>query len=272
MNLKNSSVDAQGAGNAVSSQTNLAITIFENDTFGKIRTSGTADEPLFCLADIGRVLEMTNVNACKSKLKQDGIKEIYTIDSLGRPQPLAYISEQNLYKLIMRSNKPQAEPFQDWVCGEVLPQIRKTGGYIPVNEQDDEMTIMAKALRIMQRTLEEKDKLIESQSRTIGKFDDVTRKALDSSLHYNVTEVAREFGFKTAGELYKLMEEKGYVVRVGVRKWMPTDKFPKKYWCWHPYSVLTKNGKIEGETLHLTEAAVIAMRAKRMNGNNNNNN
>ena len=261
------SVEERGSGNAVASQQNLAITIFENDTFGKIRTSGTADKPLFCLADIGRVLEMTNVNARKSKLKQDGIKEIYTLTE-GGVQSLAYISEQNLYKLIMRSNKPQAEPFQDWVCGEVLPQIRKTGGYIPVSEQDDDLTVMAKALQIMQRTLEQKDRLIADKNIAIDHYSAITDKARNSSLHYNVSEVAKELGYKSAGELYRLLESKGYVLRSG-RKWFPTEKFPQKFWKWSEYHITLGDGRrLDGETLHLTEAFVTAMRIKRTKSNN----
>lgn len=256
--------DEQGSRSAVVASQNLAIVTFENEMFGTIRTSGTADEPLFCLADIGRVLEMTNVNACKPKLKQDGIKEIYTIDSLGRPQPLAYISEQNLYKLIMRSNKPQAEPFQDWVCGEVLPQIRRTGGYIPVSEQDDDLTVMAKALQIMQRTLEQKDKLLEAKSKTIANLDNLARKALNSTLHYTVGNVAKELGYKTAGALYRAMEDKGYVVKAGKRKWMPTDKLASKFYFLEPYTYRKNGVEYEGMSFHLTEAFVVAMRAKRI--------
>lgn len=255
--------DLQGRGSALASQQNLAIVTFESEMFGTIRTAGTAENPLFCLTDIGRVLEIKNINDCKSKLKQEGIEKIYTLTE-GGVQPLAYINEQNLYKVIMRSNKPQAEPFQDWVCGEVLPQIRKTGGYIPVNAEDDEKTIMAKALQIMQRTLEQKDKLIEAKSRTIANLDNLARKALNSTLHYTVGNVAKELGFKTAGALYRAMEDKGYVIKVGKRKWMPTDKLASKFYFLEPYTYRKNGVEYEGMSFHLTEAFVVAMRAKRI--------
>ena len=72
-----------------------------------------------------------------------------------------FLTESGVYKLIFKSKKKEAEKFQDWVTDEVLPQIRKTGGYIPVNEDDDEKTIMAKALQIMDRTIKEKNIKIE---------------------------------------------------------------------------------------------------------------
>lgn len=105
-----------------------AIQIFENPQFGNIRTAGTADNPLFCLTDVCRVLEL-QTGATKNRLNQKGISSINTPTNGGN-QFLVFINEQNLYKVIMRSDKPQAEPFQDWVCGEVLPSIRKHGAYM----------------------------------------------------------------------------------------------------------------------------------------------
>lgn len=110
-----------------------AIEIFKNESFGEVRVAGTSEQPLFCLADICRVLEIKNVADCKSRLDQRGVvlTDTPTYNQHGAEviQQLVYINEKNLYKVIMRSDKPQAEPFQDWVCGEVLPSIRKTGNY-----------------------------------------------------------------------------------------------------------------------------------------------
>ena len=110
-----------------------SVKIFENEQFGEIRVVGTSEEPLFCLADVCRVLEIKNVADCKSRLDQRGVvlTDTPTHNQYGAEviQKLVYINEKNLYKVIMRSDKPQAEPFQDWVCGEVLPSIRKTGSY-----------------------------------------------------------------------------------------------------------------------------------------------
>lgn len=105
------------------------ITIFNNERFGEIRTAGTPEEPLFCLSDICKALELPQVSRVRSRLKKDGLILIKATDSLGRQQETLFCNEQNLYRVIMRSDKPNAESFQDWVCGEVLPAIRKTGKY-----------------------------------------------------------------------------------------------------------------------------------------------
>lgn len=104
------------------------IQIFKNEVFGEVRVAGTSEEPLFCLADICRILDL-HTGMTKQRLDAKGVSLIDTPTN-GGVQQLIYMSEKNLYKTIMRSDKPQAEPFQDWVCGEVLPSIRKHGGYL----------------------------------------------------------------------------------------------------------------------------------------------
>lgn len=105
------------------------IQIFNSQEFGQIRITGTNDNPLFCLVDVCRVLEL-RVDGVIPRLKKDGYNRIVVTDSLGRKQSAYFINEQNLYKVIMRCNKKNAESFQDWVCGEILPTIRKHGAYM----------------------------------------------------------------------------------------------------------------------------------------------
>lgn len=108
------------------------IQIFNNPQFGHIRTAGTPADPLFCLSDICKALEL-QTNKVKSRLNERGVTSIPTPtrNQFGAEvvQEMIYVNEQNLYRVIMRSDKPQAEPFQDWVCGDVLPSIRKHGMY-----------------------------------------------------------------------------------------------------------------------------------------------
>ena len=114
------------------------VIIFESDKFGQIRTAGTSEEPLFCLADVFKALDL-EVQNTKKRLKDPWVYSIQVgvqtgVKSDGSPAiqqvDMTFINEQNLYRVIMRSDKPQAEAFQDWVCGEVLPSIRKNGAYM----------------------------------------------------------------------------------------------------------------------------------------------
>ena len=104
------------------------LQIFSSSEFGEIRTITKDNEPMFCLADVCKALEISNVGNVKQRLSEKGI---HTADTLtkGGMQKMTFISEANLYKTIFQSRKESAERFTDWVTGEVLPSIRKTGSY-----------------------------------------------------------------------------------------------------------------------------------------------
>lgn len=104
------------------------LKIFNSEEFGEIRTVTVNNEPMFCLTDVCRALGIVNVGNAKSRLSEKGIRSMDTLTS-GGTQKLLYISEPNLYKTIFQSRKKSAERFTDWVTGEVLPSIRKTGSY-----------------------------------------------------------------------------------------------------------------------------------------------
>ena len=105
------------------------ITTFESLEFGAIRTQIINDEPYFCLADICHALDIKNISDMKKRLNRDGVATSEVIDSVGRKQNANFVNELNLYKTIFQSRKESAERFTDWVAGEVLPSIRKTGSY-----------------------------------------------------------------------------------------------------------------------------------------------
>lgn len=213
------------------------IKIFESAQFGAIRTAGTSEEPLFCLADICKVLEIRNPRDWKSRLKQDGVVSIYTPTGGGKQQ-MVYINEQNLYKVIMRSDKPQAEAFQDWVCGEVLPYIRKQGGYIATSSQDSDDDILQRALVIAQRKIAEKEQrnkelqsrnsqLIqanEQQELEIGRLKapaEYCREVLQSTDTYTFTQIAKDMDMRNVAELMKFLCEHKIVFRQN-GQWLPT--------------------------------------------------
>lgn len=203
---------------------NNQITIFTNPTFGEIRTAGTAEEPMFCLADVCKVLEL-QVTPTKNRLNNPGVNSIKVgvqtgIKKDGTPAiqmtDMIFISEQNLYKVIMRSDKPQAEPFQDWVCGEVLPTIRKTGGYIAANAQMTDEEIMATALRIGEATIRKRDeriKQLEAEAKQkdilindMRKGNDYLNTILQSNGTVTTTQIAQDYGMSAVALNRKLAE------------------------------------------------------------------
>lgn len=128
------------------------LRIFENSEFGEIRTITKDNEPMFCLADVCKALEITHVTDVKKRMKKDGVGTAEVIDSMGRNQKATFINESNLYKVIFQSRKPSAEKFTDWVTEEVIPSIRKNGGYIANQENLTPEQIVANALVVAQGT------------------------------------------------------------------------------------------------------------------------
>lgn len=127
-----------------------------------------------------------------------------------------FLTESGVYKLIFKSHKEEAEKFQDWVTDEVLPQIRQTGGYIQTNEDDDDATIMAKALLISQKTIEKKDNKIKALEKETLKLVDVIESQkpkleyLDQILSCEdallMTSIAFDYGL-SAQALNKILAE-----------------------------------------------------------------
>lgn len=107
----------------------MELQIFNNSEFGQIRTVIVDSEPMFCLADVCKALEITHITDVKNRLKQDGVGTAEVIDNIGRKQNATFINESNLYKTIFQSRKESAERFTEWVTSEVLPSIQKTGSY-----------------------------------------------------------------------------------------------------------------------------------------------
>ena len=211
---------------------NEKIRIFENPQFGEIRTAGTNEEPMFCLSDICKILEL-QVTPTKNRLKQEGVSLINILTN-GGEQRLLFINEQNLYKVIMRSDKPQAEAFQDWVCGEVLPSIRKTGGYIATAPDDTPEIIMAKAIKIADMKIKQQSTMIELQSQQIDEqkaelqiekpLADYTREVLQSNSTYTLTQVSKDLNFRSIYAFEKwAMDNK--ILYYQSKQWIPTAKY-----------------------------------------------
>lgn len=143
------------------------VKIFESPQFGQIRTYGTSEQPLFCASDICNALGYSNGR--KAVLDHCDEGDVTKCDTLtqGGTQSLVYVNESGLYALIFGSKLESAKDFKRWVTSEVLPSIRKSGGYIATTEQDDDKTILAKALNIMQYTLAEREKRLQIADDTI---------------------------------------------------------------------------------------------------------
>lgn len=108
------------------------VKVFEKSELGSVRVVGTKEQPLFCLKDVCEVLSIQNHKDVKASIINEfgkGVDLTYPLETAGGIQQTTFITEPQLYFVLMRSDKPKARPFRQWVVNEVLPQIRKTGAY-----------------------------------------------------------------------------------------------------------------------------------------------
>ena len=182
----------------------LNIRIFKNKEFGAIRTmKDERGEPLFCLRDVCEVLELRTQKVVQ-RLEDDVLSKYPIVDSLGRTQQATFVNEDGLYDTILESRKPHAKKFRKWVTSEVLPSIRKQGGYMVVRPDESDEAIMARALQIAHATLMRRD---EEIARLKPKAD-YADQVLDSVSCLTTTQVAKGMGM-TAMELNRILCQKG---------------------------------------------------------------
>lgn len=134
-----------------------ALQIFDyDDQQVRVQVDATG-EPWWVARDVCNVLDISNHSDAAGRLKADE-KGVGKTETPGGVQKMLLVNEKGLYRLIFRSNKPEAEAFQDWVFGEVLPQIRRTGQYVAATETADPTPLTdAEAARLAERIIEHPD-------------------------------------------------------------------------------------------------------------------
>ena len=197
------------------------IQIFKNESFGEVRVAGTSEEPLFCLADVCKVLELGNPSQVKTRLCGEVITNEVIPDSLGRQQELIFINEDGLYDVILDSRKPQAKTFRKWVTSEILPSIRKHGIYATDNVIDQILNNPDFGIELLTKLKEERSARIEAEKQ-VAVLTHVNKT-------YTCTEVAKELGLKSAIELNNRLKELGVQYKVN-QTWVPYTKYATLGW------------------------------------------
>ena len=198
------------------------LEVFKSNEFGEIRTITINGKPMFVANDVARALGYTNPSKATNDHCKKSIME-WGNDSLGRPQEFKLIPEGDIYRLVSRSKLPSAVKFESWIFDVVLPQIRQTGGYIPINSQDDELTIMAKAMQIMQRTLEKKDTLI-AQLEPLANVGSTMLASEDCILIGQLAKILKNQGINIGQNLlFEWMRQSKYICSGGSRHNNPTQ-------------------------------------------------
>lgn len=177
---------------------------------------------LFCAKHVATALGYTNTNkAIKDHCR--GVTNRYPIvDSLGRSQEAVFISEGDVYRLIASSKLPSAVEFEHWLFDEVVPQIRRTGGYIPTGESPEET--MARAVLIAQETIRRQKAKLEEQAPKVL-FADAVASSKRSILIGELAKILKQNGMDTVqNRLFKRLREDGYLMKKNGVPNMPTQR------------------------------------------------
>ena len=207
------------------------LQIFNSSEFGQIRTVTKDNEPMFCLGDLCKALELT-AKEVKRRLNDEVVSKHPIPDSLGRMQETLFVNEDGLYDVILESRKESAKKFRKWVTSEVLPSIRKSGGYIAGQEQMSDTELMAKALLVAQKQIEQRNAIIEQQKAKIEadkpktKFADAVATSKTSILVGDLAKLICQNGYQIGQKrLFDWMRENGYLIKAGSSKNMPTQRY-----------------------------------------------
>ena len=210
----------------------MEIQIFKNDRFGEVRTMVINDEPWFVGKDVAMMLGYANTkDALAKRVEREDKRGSQIATPLGGTQTMTIINESGLYSLILSSKLPQAKEFKRWVTNEVLPQIRKTGGYIPLNDCEDSGEIMARALMIAHRTIEQKDALLEMQKPKV-RFAEAVTGSDGSILTGELAKLITQNGYEIGRtRLFDWLRRNGYLFKNStepIQKWVEKGLFETK--------------------------------------------
>lgn len=247
------------------------IQVFSNPQFGQIRTAGTNEKPEFCLRDVCKALALRSGDV--RKRMDSSVVTIHPADTGFGVKDMLFINEDGLYDAILDSRKPEARAFRKWITGEVLPSIRKTGGYMADSPQLSDEEIMSRALRIANETLARREErirqlegdaerlsgenarlqsesaeqqaAIEQKDEVISRQTEEMRRAAPKVAYYDqtlasvntmtTTQVAKSLGMG-AVELNKRLHEAGVIFRQS-GMWML--RAPYAGWKMHSVRVST---------------------------------
>lgn len=202
----------------------MDIQVFNNEQFGNVRAMNLNDEPWFVAKDVCDVLGIKT-----NHLREDGRglddDEVLSLPNWeGRGSAPLIVSEAGFYKLVMRSRKPEAKAFQRWVTHEVLPAIRRTGGYMVSKQDETPEQIMARAVLVAQDTIERQKRQID-ELKPKALFADAVAASDGTCLVGELAKMLKQNGVNIGqNRLFAWMREHGYLGKTGSNRNVPTQR------------------------------------------------
>ncbi len=206
------------------------LQIFNSNEFGEIRTVAVDGKPYFVASDVAKALGYAIPHKavqthCKGVLK-------WNIPTKSGNQDMLIIPEGDIYRLIIKSQLPNAERFESWVMDEVLPSIRKNGGYISGQETLSDDELLEKAVLVAQRKIAERDRIIESQRQKIEQdkpktiFADAVSTSKTSILIGDLAKLICQNGVQIGQKrLFEWLRQNNYLIKSGSSRNMPQQRY-----------------------------------------------
>lgn len=208
------------------------VQIFESEEFGSVRTIMVCGELVFVANDIAKILGYSNPRDAINKHVDDEDKGVAECDTPGGVQRLAVINESGMYSLVLSSKLPNAKKFKRWITSEVIPSIRKNGGYIAGQESLSDDELMAKAVLVAQKKIAERDAIIAQQAQKIEAdrpktiFADAVSTSKTSILIGDLAKLICQNGHQIGQKrLFQWMRDHGYLMKIGASYNMPTQRY-----------------------------------------------
>lgn len=203
------------------------LQIFKNDQFGEVRVADKNGEPLFCLSDLCKALNLSNPTMVANKLDDEDKPKLDL--GLRNGQQATFVTEAGMYTVILRSDSPLAKPMQKWVTSEVLPSIRKNGAYMTEQTLEKALTSPDFLIQLATNLKEEKGKRIIAEEK-IKKdapkvlFADAITASERSCLIGSLAKVLKQNGVEIGqNRLFQWLRDNGYLCKSGERYNQPTQ-------------------------------------------------
>lgn len=205
------------------------LQIFNSSEFGQIRTVTKDNEPWFVATDICKALELSNPTKAMERLDEDEKSKLNLGLSGGATN---CVNEFGLYNLVLASRKQGAKEFKRWITHEVIPSIRKSGGYIAGQEHMSDAELMAKALLVAQKQIEQRNAIIEQQKAKIEAdkpktiFADAVSTSKTSILVGDLAKLICQNGYQIGQKrLFEWLRNNGYLIKSGNSYNMPMQRY-----------------------------------------------
>lgn len=207
-----------------------AIQIFNNPSFGNVRVAGTEVNPLFCLADVCKALDL-QPSAVMRRLDDGVISNNPITDNLGRQQIANFVNEDGLYDVILDSRKPEAKQFRKWITSEVLSTIRKHGAYMTDNIIEKTLSDPDYLIQLATTLKQERQQRIEAERKVAAAqpavtFTQAVSGSASSCLIGELAKLINQNGYPIGERrLFKWLRENGYLGTKGERYNIPNQRY-----------------------------------------------